>query len=194
MFTLQRPKAAVIEQQIAAASRLPSFSPQILSLAGCLDPASRIPFGFTHDFRRSKRGNGNAAFSAAKLAFKRWTMFDIGWVRVANSLAPITVGQIVAVEVHALGLWSLNLSRITNTIDSATRFGFIYATTAAHVEQGQESFLLEFDPAGGDVYYDLEAISRPRNVLARAAFPITRAFQHRFARDSHERMYNEARS
>ena len=118
-------------------------------------------------------------------------MFNLGWVRVANHEAPIAFGQIVAVEVHALGLWSLNLSRIAEVVDTPTQFGFIYITTALHVEEGEERFLLDFDPATGNVWYQLEAISRPRNPLARLGYPVTRAFQHKFARDSRQKMQAE---
>ncbi len=118
-------------------------------------------------------------------------MFDLGWVRVANPNASIAPEQIVAVEAHSLGLWTLNLSRITETVDTPTRFGFLYATTEMHVEQGEERFLLELDAATGKVCYDLEAVSRARDPLARLGFPVTRAFQHRFARDSHRRMWEE---
>lgn len=115
-------------------------------------------------------------------------MFDLGWVRVVNSTAPIACGELVAVEVHSLGLWTVNLSRIVETIDNETQFGFVYATTAHHVEQGEERFLLRFNPATGEVSYELEAVSRPRHILAKIGYPITRHFQHKFARDSHRRM------
>jgi uncharacterized protein (UPF0548 family) len=115
-------------------------------------------------------------------------MFDLGWVRVVNRSAPIECGQIIAVEVRALGFWSVNLSQILETVDSETEFGFLYSTTLHHVEQGEETFLLRFDPATGEVSYELEAVSRPRHFLARAGYPVTRSFQHRFARDSHRRM------
>jgi uncharacterized protein (UPF0548 family) len=115
-------------------------------------------------------------------------MFSLGWARVANPEAQITPGQIVAVEVLSLGLWTLNLSRIRGIVDTPIAFGFIYTTTSLHTEEGEERFLLEFDPGTGEVFYDLEAVSRPHNLLARLAFPITRSFQHRFARDSHKCM------
>jgi uncharacterized protein (UPF0548 family) len=115
-------------------------------------------------------------------------MFDLGWLRVANPSAAIVFGQIVAVEAHSRGLWSINLSRIEEVADTRTRFGFLYATTTMHVEQGEERFLLEFEPTTGDVWYELEAVSRPQNAMARLGLPVTRAFQHRFARDSHRRM------
>jgi uncharacterized protein (UPF0548 family) len=67
-------------------------------------------------------------------------------------------------------------------------FGFIYATTELHVELGEERFLIQFDPATSNVWYELEAVSRPRNVLARLALPVSRAFQHKFARESQRAM------
>jgi len=33
-----------------------------------------------------------------------------------------------------------------------TRFGFVYNTTAVHVEQGQERFVIDFDPESESVY------------------------------------------
>ena len=115
-------------------------------------------------------------------------MFNLGWVRVANPAAAMHAGQIVAVEALTLGLWTLNLSRILEIVDTQDRFGFLYSTTEFHVENGEERFLLEFDSDSGRVRYLLEAVSRPRNQLAQLGFPVTRAFQRRFARDSHRRM------
>jgi uncharacterized protein (UPF0548 family) len=192
VFTLSRPTAAVVEDQIAAAKNLPAAVSPILSLtkgvSNGIYPGKRLPFAFAHDQSRTQIGQGHSAFATAKKSFQKWAMFNLGWVRVANPEAPIAFGQIVAVEVHALGLWSLNLSRIAEVIDTPTRFGFLYVTTALHVEEGEERFLLELDPATGDVWYQLEAISRPRNPLARLGYPVARAFQHKFARDTHQRM------
>lgn len=115
-------------------------------------------------------------------------MFDLGWVRVANPTVRIESGEVVAVEAHTLGLWSLNLSRILEVVDTPVRFGFLYATTQFHVEDGEELFLLELDPASGEVTYTLEAVSRPQSPVAFLGFPITRIFQHKFAQDSHRRM------
>lgn len=115
-------------------------------------------------------------------------MFDLGWVLVANSEARIAVGQLVAVEAKTLGLWTLNVSRILEVIETQHSFGFLYAPTALHVEEGEERFLLKLDPASQTVTYRLEAVSRPRSSLARLGLPITRMFQHRFARDSHRRL------
>ncbi len=189
MFHLRRPTAAVIQETIAAAAHLPPSAPHVLSLSeGLL--TRRLPFGFVHDSLSSKIGCGEAAFGHARQAFRNWAEFDLGWVNVANAAAPIAPRQIVGVLPFTLGLWSLNLSRIVETVDSPTHFGFLYATTAWHVEEGEERFLIEFDPRNGAVTYRLEAVSRPRNWFARAGFLVTRSMQRRFARDSHNQMRN----
>ncbi len=187
MFRLARPSAAAIEQQVAAASGLPHPRSQFLTVQGGLQTRI-LPFAFAHDRSRSCIGQGDSAFAAARRGFAQWAMFDMGWVRVANPTATINQGQIVAVEAHSLGLWSLNLSRIVEVVNTPTLFGFLYVTTTMHVEQGEERFLLEFDPATSCVWYELEAVSRPQSTLARLGLPVTRAFQHRFARESHRRM------
>jgi uncharacterized protein (UPF0548 family) len=119
-------------------------------------------------------------------------MFNHDWTRAANPTAKIELGQIIAMESHTLGLWTLNVSRIMEIVDTPTRFGFLYATTPLHVEQGAERFLLEFNPTTGDVDYVLEAISCPRHLFARLGWPLSRHFQHQFVRESHSRMRQEA--
>ena len=117
-------------------------------------------------------------------------------MRVANPAARIEIRQTIAVEIYALGLWSLNVSEIVDvtsvdetSVDETSEdhaFGFIYKTSQHHAEEGEERFLLTFDPKTKAVHYDLEAISRPRHWLARLGYPAVRALQHKFARDSHK--------
>lgn len=192
VLSLIRPAAAEIEQQIAAAARLPVFAPHLLAPETGLLAGANLPFGFVHDRSQSVIGEGPAAFDAAKRAFVRWDMFNLGWAHVANADAVIAAGQMIAVEFQTLRLWTLNLSRIIQVVDTPDRFGFTYATTAIHVEQGEERFLIEFDPRTAQVCYALEAVSRPRAAFARVAFPVARFFQRRFVRESHQRMRREA--
>jgi uncharacterized protein (UPF0548 family) len=151
-------------------------------------PLGTSPAGFVHDRSRSQIGQGERAFAAAREAFRGWEQFNLGWVQVAAPFPRVLPGELVGVEVHTVGLWSLNISRIVEVVDSPTRFGFLYATTAFHVEEGQERFVIEFDHESESVFYLIEAISRPRHFLARIGYPFSRAMQHRFARDSHARM------
>jgi len=189
VFQLTRPEAAAIEAKIAAAARLGWNEPRFLACAG--DVPGVLPPGFIRDRSESVLGRGPIVFAKAKDAFAHWVMFDLGWTRVANPGARIRLGQVVAVEVCALALWSVNLSRIVDVANEPERFGFVYATTPLHAEEGEERFLLTMDPATGQVRYELEAISRPRAWLARLGYPMTRSFQHKFARESHARMHAE---
>ena len=186
MFRLRRLAQKQIHAQVVVATGNRPASPWFLSIG---DGRESGDLGaFSHDQSRSCLGYGKEIFAAARSAFKKWQMFDLGWARVANPEASIACGQVVAVEVHSLGLWSVNLSQILETVDSETQFGFLYSTTVHHLEQGEETFILRFDSVSGEVGYELEAVSRPRDLLAQVGYPITRHYQHRFARDSHRRM------
>jgi uncharacterized protein (UPF0548 family) len=171
---------------LAAARQVPPSTPQLLTATdGSLGTP---PKSVVRDFSRSEIGRGRRDFMVAREAFQRWEQFNLGWVLVANPTARIAPGEVVAVEAHTAYLWSINFSRIVEIVDSPTRFGFMYATTALHVEEGQERFVIDFDPESGSVSYLIEAVSRPRHILARLGYPFSRAMQHRFARDSHARI------
>ena len=186
MFRLFRPSEDEKLELLTTARETPVSSPHVLTLAdGALGTP---PKGFVHDLSRTEVGRGLQAFEAVRDAFLRWQQFDLGWVQVLNPGAEIAAGQLVGVEVHTVCLWSVVFNRIVETVDTPSRFGFMYATTAMHIEQGQERFVVEFDPATEAVGYLIEAVSRPRHPLARLAYPFSRAMQHRFARDSHNRL------
>jgi uncharacterized protein (UPF0548 family) len=171
---------------MASARDAQPSSPALLGLGtGLLGPP---PSGFAHDRMQTGLGRGERVFAAAREGLRRWEEFDLGWVRVANQRPAIAAGELVAVEARTAFLWSVNCSRITETVDTSFRFGFLYTTTAMHVEEGQERFVVEYDEVSGSVSYLVEAVSRPRHFLARIGYPLTRAMQHRFARDSHRRM------
>lgn len=146
------------------------------------------PPGFDVDHNRCELGRGEPCFERARDALRRWRMFDLGWVGIANRDAPIERGVCVAVLARQLRLWSLNACRIVATIDERTdgtrRFGFAYGTLPGHVECGEERFLVELDTRIGVVTYDILAFSRPRAPWARALRPWIRTLQRRFARDS----------
>ena len=197
MFSFHKPSPTQIASLLTRAKSLPhNYAPPLYTQFG--SKQLQVPRGYLVDRHRTQIGLGAAAFEAAKAAMQQWRHFDLGWVRVANPEAQIQPGQIVAVEAHALGLWSLNLSRILYVIDEdepgkPMRFGFGYGTTTHHVERGEERFLLEYHPASGALYYDLLAVSQPAHWMAQLAYPYTRSRQKKFARDSHQQMKNACR-
>jgi uncharacterized protein (UPF0548 family) len=187
VFSFRRLSAQAIEKRIAEAGASPRREARFLTI-GDESTSPRAPFLFAHDVSISVLGQGETAFALAREAFNRWTMFDLGWVRVANPQARIAANQLVAVESRTLRLWTVNISRIVTTVDTPLRFGFIYVTTDLHVEEGEERFLLQLEPETQSVTYKIEAFSRPRSNLARLGLPIARMFQGRFRQDSHGRM------
>jgi uncharacterized protein (UPF0548 family) len=187
LFSLHKPSPTEIKSLLARAKSIPhNYTPPLYTQFG--SKQLQVPRGYVVDRHRTQIGQGPSAFKAAKAAMQQWRHFDLGWVRVANPEAQIQPGQIVAVEAHALGLWSLNLSRILYVIDEEDRFGYAYGTTPFHAESGEERFMIEFDRATDAVYYDLLAVSRPAHWLAWLGYPYTRSRQRKFARNSHAKM------
>jgi uncharacterized protein (UPF0548 family) len=191
MFSLRKPAQSSIRRKLEIARNLPG-SYGIALNTQCGPDELHLPRGYDRDHTRTEIGRGPEAFDAARAAFRQWRQFDLGWVRVANPEARIEPEEIVAVEAHSLGLWSVNFSRILYVIDERDRFGFGYGTTPLHIERGEERFLLEYYPISGAVYYDLLAVSQPADWLAKLAYLYTRSRQQKFAHDSHRRMRQAA--
>jgi len=156
--------------------------------------ASTPPAGFNIDHTRIRLGTGEAVFIATTKAFERWAQFQLGWVEPWSPPIPIRPGENVAILAWVGGLWWLNACRIIYVVDEpipVQRFGFAYGTLPGHAERGEERFLIEWDQADNSVWYDILAVSRPRDPLARLAYPFTRMVQKRFARDSAASMLRE---
>jgi uncharacterized protein (UPF0548 family) len=114
-------------------------------------------------------------------------MFSMPWVNLHSSSAPIQVGTDVAVSVHHFGFYSLNACRIVYIVDyddPMKRFGFAYGTLVEHAESGEERFTVEWNRNDDRVWYDILAFSRPRQMLARLGYPLSRSLQKKFANGS----------
>jgi uncharacterized protein (UPF0548 family) len=114
-------------------------------------------------------------------------MFSMPWVNLHSSSAPIQVGTDVAVSVHHFGFYSLNACRIVYIVDDddpMKRFGFAYGTLVEHAESGEERFTVEWNRNDDRVWYDILAFSRPRQMLARLGYPLSRSLQKKFANGS----------
>ena len=190
MFLLHRPDEEQIRKVLAAQRDHPFSYPN----AGITGRAA--PPRYNIDHHRIKLGEGRTVFTKAIEAIKRWEMFNIGWLHLCWSDAPIEAGSIVAVLAHHLGFWSLNVCRIVSVIDEdgeRRRYGFIYGTLPDHAERGQEQFVVEWVRKDDSVWYDIEAFSRPNQLLARLGYPVARLLQKRFARDSMAAMVRASR-
>ena len=131
---------------------------------------------------RARRSSGRR-----RLALGRWNQFRLGWVEAWSPETPIRTGEVVAVIARKVGLWWLNACRIVYVVDESVpirRFGFAYGTLPDHAETGEERFLVEWDRASGEVWYDILAFSRPHQLLTRLGYPYMRRVQKRFREES----------
>ncbi|PQO46236.1 DUF1990 family protein [Blastopirellula marina] len=152
--------------------------------------ANTPPDGFQIDRTYAKIGHGIEAFRAAKQALETWQQFDLGWVVAQPNETEIRPGNSVCVIGRAAGMYWMNACRIIYVVDETTpnpRFGFAYGTLPAHMEAGEERFLVEMDDAG-DVWYEIYAFSRPRRLITWLTYFYMRVLQKRFHRDSAARM------
>lgn len=158
---------------------------------------TRAPRGYLPNFARTPLGTGGATYRRAVAALRRWAMYDMPWLRVLWTDAPIREGQTVGLLVHHYGFWSLHACRIVYTVNETggprERFGFGYGTLAQHAQRGEERFTVEWHRETDHVAYELFSYSRPGALLAWAGFPLARYLQKRFARESLQCMQRAAR-
>jgi uncharacterized protein (UPF0548 family) len=157
--------------------------------------ASRVagPPGYNIDHNRVRLGEGHDTLTKGIAGLHGWKMFELDWIELIPKGAPIAVGVTVGLLVRHLRFWSLNATRIVYTIeecDTIERYGFAYGTLPGHAECGEERFTIEYHRADQTVWYDVFAFSKPRHILARAGYPISRFLQKRFARESLKAMLN----
>ena len=190
MFTLRKPSVEDLRQFILCQEDQSFFYPFVGATQGS------PPVGSDVDHNRVQLGTGQETFERAKAALRRWEMFNLGWVQLHGSDMPITIDSTVAVVANVWGLWITNACWIVYVREETgpvEMFGFAYGTLPAHVEQGEERFLVQWDHQDNSVWYDLLAISQPNHILARVGYLYVRHLQRCFARDSLRAMQRAVR-
>jgi uncharacterized protein (UPF0548 family) len=180
MFLSSRPSESVIEDYLRRSQALPlSYDP--------IGIAKGSPPNFTTDEATASLGHGCATWERAKISLAEWRHFDLGWVELFPRAAGIEPGTVVAVLIRHLGFWSLNGCRVVYSIgnrEAGPKFGFAYGTLTNHAETGEELFEVAMTPGSEEVKYRIRAAAKPHALAARIGYPITRALQARFRRDS----------
>ena len=186
MFLFKEPSEKAIYRFISSQKDLP-FSYEEVGASREGAP----PKGYTVDRYRVKLGEGPEAYERAKESLRTWRQFNLGRVQLFPPDAPIEVGTTVGVLVRHYGFWSLNTARVVYLVEEVgevERFGFGYGTLPGHGERGEERFSMEWHCEDDSVWYDVFAFSRPKHLLAWLGYPLARALQRRFARDSKKAM------
>ncbi|HEX8634720.1 MAG TPA: DUF1990 domain-containing protein [Pyrinomonadaceae bacterium] len=185
MLLLNKPDESFVGRFVVQQKDKPFSYPEV--------GASRhvAPSGYNVDHNRILLGEGYETYLKAIEAVKGWKMFDFAWLKLCWSDTPIVEGATVGILVRHLGFWSLNACRVVYVMEEngeIERYGFAYGTLPEHAERGEERFTVEYHPAKGQVWYDLYAFSKPRHMLARAGYPVSRLLQKRFAGESKKAM------
>jgi len=181
MFTLRKPSVEDI-RQFMLRQDTQHFSYPFVGVTQVTPPV-----GYDVDHNHIRLGTGRDTFERAKAALRHWEMFNLGWVQLHWPDASIIVNSTVAVIAHVWGLWITNACRIVyvrEEMGPVETFGFAYGTLPAHVERGEERFLVQWDHRDDSVWYNLLAISQPHHILARVGYLYVRHLQKCFARDS----------
>ena len=181
MVSVRRPPTEAIRTFLASQAKL-----DLTYTAGGAT-GGEPPAGYAVDHVRVHLGRGEEVFVRAKEVLGRWGQFDLGWVEAWSPETPIQAGEVVAVLSRQFGLWWLSACRLVYVVDEAApvaRFGFAYGTLPDHAGAGEERFLVEWDRASDEVWYDIRAFSRPRWLVSRLGYPYMRRLQRRFGRDS----------
>lgn len=182
MFQLTAPSEDRIRRFVSAQHESRFSYPEVGASSG------NPPPGYNLDRNRIELGYGWTAWQRAVEAVRGWQMFNLGWLRLCWPTAPIQVGAEVAALVRHFGFFSLNACRIIYLVDDheaeIRRFGFAYGTLEEHAESGEERFTVEWNQASDKVSYDILAFSRPRKMLARLGYPLSRHLQKQFAAHS----------
>ncbi len=178
MLLLRAPNPALVQASLTAGQTAAFTYPQ----HGGTE-TGQFPPGYRVDHNRLLLGQGPTAWDRAVRALRAWAMFQLPWCRLYPPSPEVRQGAVVAVAFRHFGFWSLNSARIVYVIDEPDRQAFAYGTLPGHSESGEERFQVERS-ADGAVHFDLLAFSRPRDPLARLAFPLARHLQRRFVRES----------
>jgi uncharacterized protein (UPF0548 family) len=175
-----RPSRAEIDAELGRADRAFSYP----TVGATASPASFDALATDYDLDRHRfpLGQGRDVFERARAALFEWRQFEIPWLELFGAMSPPCAGGVVATLTRAAGLWFLNPCRVVYVEDAA----FAYGTLRGHVEQGEERFAVDFDPATGEVAYRITAFSRPAVLATVLAKPWVRRIQRRFAESSAE--------
>lgn len=136
---------------------------------------SHPPKGYRLDRWSRDLGDEDGTFEHARSALQNWRVHH-GAGLVVEADGPPTVGRIVAMAAPLRFGFIEAVCRVVDVVDRPDRYGFVYGTLSNHPEQGEESFMASRS-ANGRVTFEIVAVSRPRQILARAFPPVARRLQ-----------------
>jgi uncharacterized protein (UPF0548 family) len=133
------------------------------------------PRGYRLDRWSRSLGHGDLIFEKAADALRSWEVHKRSGLVVLAEGPPV-VGMVVAMCAPLPVGFIDVVCRVVDVVEEGDRFGFAYGTLPVHPERGEESFTV-VRAADGSITFEIAAVSRPRQLLARACPPIARKLQ-----------------
>ena len=133
------------------------------------------PSGYRLDGWSRDLGNADGVFESARDALQNWRIHE-GAGLIVEADGPPAVGGIVAMAAPLPVGFIEVVCRVVDVVDQPDRCGFVYGTLSNHPEQGEESFMASRS-ANGALTFEIVAVSRPRQILARAFPAVARRLQ-----------------
>jgi uncharacterized protein (UPF0548 family) len=175
-ITLRTPTRATLDQALDDAS---TAAPS-LELAGRFED---VPRGFRLRTTREVVGTGPADYEHAKQLIRDWSFLP-SWIHTHPIATPQDPGQTLLVVASTFGIRWLLPTRVVQTMNDpdGSQRGFVYAALHGHIAQGHERFVADYDPATGNVTFDVTAVARPTNPFLRLVPPLFPFVQSTFRR------------
>jgi len=131
-------------------------------------------------------GEGETVFAGARAGLLEWHIYNNGWTSVFPQTSP-QAGATFIVTAQHFGFYSLNAVRDIYLLDEPDRVCFAVAALPLYAERGEERFMVWQDTAG-KVWFELLAVSTPKNALVKLASPLARTVQRRFFNEAEMQM------
>ncbi|MHA6764372.1 DUF1990 family protein [Streptacidiphilus sp. PAMC 29251] len=147
-----------------------------------------LPDGYAEVHRRVRLGSGPEVFAAAGEAVLTWRLHRAVGVRPRADADRAAPGVRVTVRMGFLAA----PCAVVWAVDSASEAGFGYGTLPGHPECGEEGFLVQLEQ--GEVWFTVNAFSRPDRWFTRAGGPLVPLFQKLYVRRCGQVMRRFARA
>ena len=185
MIFLQRPKSAALERVLERSHTLSypevgATHPDTANVAAQLRGSPDFLRGYLTDHHYTYIGHGDALFTRGAQALRDWQMYRLPWLSLYPALPALVPGTRAGALARHFGFYSFNPFATVYTLGRPGRVAFAVGTLPGHAVAGEERFMLEQRP-DGSVWFDLLAFSKPAHWLTRAAYPVARQQQKRFA-------------
>ena len=185
MFYLRRPSDDDLRRKL---ERLRSAEFTHADVGLTEQELTRAPDGFVLDRYSTELGVGDDVFTRGRRVLETVGNYPPSFTRVIRVDHTLEPGMVFGTLAKHLGFWSLHPCRVIYVVDDAVaesvRFGFGFGTLPGHAEIGEERFLIRRALSTNVVTYEVQAFSRPGQLVTKLGAPVTRAYQKRFQRET----------